>query len=940
MSNWAPTTEDDEIFGPPPRGFRLKPEKVEPTPLGLAVFKADPGLPVRTVPSVRIGSVISPAPPSSAIPASLASEHDSSRELDAREAAELRCPPGQPGSGTRLWGNAPRLLGTGSFADSSEPRFTVGEASICDIQYLAIDGETIEAATVAAPDGFELSDDLPRRLPYISGACQRSIGVGTTLRLQDVVDDSPRGRLLQREPYLKSRNLVSRAPVAQSTYEADWRYYDQYNPHTGLRTCSDARFCTVSSPTRRPRLRSPDFVSRRWPNSYCYATTDNADPLDDAENEAWFVRFNDDAFRTSFRSYQDDVAAASAHFRDAGGRLVRLPATCLVVLPAFCRNRFGLLDDPIECGTWINLCNRGLTGDSTCDRRDFGKSLTTLGSSTLLDRRLGTGILFDMLKASENYNEHYHFDRVRELLQPLLQFHRWFDPRSDSFRWDMLQLHPANDGLHWGYPCWEGAGSNPLFAQSQDRAPSFQIADAVFTAARFPSMYPKQCDREDIRLLLGLESRSDETGLTYLLTPMDLYQIQQTIQIRPYTLRPEDPKCENGRERLRVIRPGNWTTQCTDVDAHGLGVTEFACVGLSVLTAEFALHPTVLGYDSTPCFFFDHQARMHDGLVLSGGSGGKKKYWQFFVSLVCGAKATASKSDLWSPERVQVLQPEASHYYDWLTGERFPPVANYENWRPHSVPVSPYQNQLSRRLPGGKFEPVQHVGLPDVHVEELNGTDSTSRTLLSVPARVPVVPFEGKIFAQRTFTVLVALCAGFLAFMKAIYRSRSTDRSTSCRFHPDLLPASWHEWRRNGRHVAYYGGTEEDIVRTFSRLLDEVERDDHGAFRVARAFGHHQEVKGQLVNPVQPQSVHFGWKLSFRRGSTTAVCRSGSQVYKDCKLDEYGEPVGVPFSELARLRSLADAALSGELPTPECVSDELLSSPLSKRSRPAGDDEA
>jgi len=170
-------------------------------------------------------------------------------------------------------------------------------------------------------------------------------------------------------------------------------------------------------------------------------------------------------------------------------------------------------------------------------------------------------------------------------------------------------------------------------------------------------MYPKQYDREDIRMLLGLESRRDETGLTYLLTPMDLYQIQQSIQIRPYTLRPEDPKCENGRERLRVIRPGNWTTQCTDVDAHGLGVTEFACVGLSVLTAEFALHPTVLGDDSTPCFFFDHQARMHDGLVLSGGSGGKKKCWQFFVSLICGVKATESKSDLWTPERVKVLQP-------------------------------------------------------------------------------------------------------------------------------------------------------------------------------------------------------------------------------------------------------------------------------------------
>ena len=87
---------------------------------------------------------------------------------------------------------------------------------------------------------------------------------------------------------------------------------------------------------------------------------------------------------------------------------------------------------------------------------------------------------------------------------------------------------------------------------------------------------------------------------------------------------------------------------------------------------------------------------------------------------------------------------EAGHYYDWKTGQRFPPVATYENWRPHSVPVSPYQDQLSRRLPNGKYEPVQHVGLPDVHVEELTGTDSTSRTLLSVPARVPVVPFEGK----------------------------------------------------------------------------------------------------------------------------------------------------------------------------------------------------
>ena len=140
---------------------------------------------------------------------------------------------------------------------------------------------------------------------------------------------------------------------------------------------------------------------------------------------------------------------------------------------------------------------------------------------------------------------------------------------------------------------------------------------------------------------------------------MDVYAIQQMSQIRPYTLPSKGPECEHGRDRLRQIDPGNWTTQITDIDAHGLGVMEFTCVGLSVLTAEFALHPTVLGDDGSPCFFFDHRARMHDGLILSGGNGGKKKCWQMFTSLVCGAKIVVEKNDEDSCAlaSVPVLQP-------------------------------------------------------------------------------------------------------------------------------------------------------------------------------------------------------------------------------------------------------------------------------------------
>ena len=78
-----------------------------------------------------------------------------------------------------------------------------------------------------------------------------------------------------------------------------------------------------------------------------------------------------------------------------------------------------------------------------------------------------------MIRAAEDANHHYTFRRIRELLQPLVDFKRWFDPRSDVFRWDMLDLHPLNDALHWGYPLVHGAGKNPLFAQREGRE-SFQ----------------------------------------------------------------------------------------------------------------------------------------------------------------------------------------------------------------------------------------------------------------------------------------------------------------------------------------------------------------------------------------------------------------------------------------------------------------------------------
>ena len=79
--------------------------------------------------------------------------------------------------------------------------------------------------------------------------------------------------------------------------------------------------------------------------------------------------------------------------------------------------------------------------------------------------------------------------------------------------------------------------------------------------------------------------------------------------------------------------------------------------------------------------------------------------------------------------------------------------------------------------------------------------------------------------------------------------------------------------------------------------------------------------------------AHYSWKGSFCRKSTTAVSDEGAQLYQDCRIDEYGEPVGLSFKELASRRSGPGVLVSAELPATERSSDELPASPEAKRSR-------
>lgn len=189
------------------------------------------------------------------------------------------------------------------------------------------------------------------------------------------------------------------------------------------------------------------------------------------------------------------------------------------------------------------------------------------------------------------------------------------------------------------------------------------MPDVVFAASRFDHLYPKSADRELIRLLFGLQDFGRiSTAQVHLVSPLDLYRVQMLQQIRAYSLEAEDEPCPHGRERLRSINRGSWTTHLVDVDSHGLGVIEFSVLALSVVTAEVALSATELSPDGQPAFFFDHTARGHEGLVLSGGEGGHKKCYQYLESLVAGVRGKSAATDDFYHHRrsdtaVDVLDP-------------------------------------------------------------------------------------------------------------------------------------------------------------------------------------------------------------------------------------------------------------------------------------------
>ena len=165
----------------------------------------------------------------------------------------------------------------------------------------------------------------------------------------------------------------------------------------------------------------------------------------------------------------------------------------------------------------------------------------------------------------------------------------------------------------------------------------FSISDVLFNASRLDHLYPKEQDRRLIRLLFGLPSSVRSCHL-YMISPMDLYRAHMRLQIRPYTLA-KDERCELGRERLRALDPAHWTCHVVDLDSHGLGCMELLGMCLTVMHAEFALSPTVLTKEGLPAFYFDHRARGHDGLVISGGNGGRKKCAQFLSGVLEGVRS-------------------------------------------------------------------------------------------------------------------------------------------------------------------------------------------------------------------------------------------------------------------------------------------------------------
>ncbi|CBY39506.1 unnamed protein product [Oikopleura dioica] len=856
--------------------------------LGPRIFSADPGLPPLDVPEVV--AVTSTRP----VDLSDAPDYDEplpllSGVLKEDGVRQLRYAPGRQGSGTRVWSPASSLLrGTGSLAGTTTVSYSdTGAPPICNDVYHGSPTATCSLPVLqeSSPerDGFESKElnpiwapDPVLAEPGPPGTVKRSTGVGTVFHLTDLTkldESSTSATSHQKKIALKSKNLACVEPKAGLQSGPPYHYLADYAGYLGLtdvipvselnlgstdyageglRTCSDSRFCQPRLPGDLPRrVRSPDRFERRWPvNSSEYS-------VDPPESSL-------DVHRTS-----------SARFYDHGGDIVNLEESVLVLLPAYRREASSLLPDPMEVGVWKSLTRRGITGKSMLDRRDFGKSASFLGCPAFLDDQTGTEFLRKWIR-SHDFCGVDSSDRLRDLLLPLCDLRDSFDPSSGLFRWDRVELHSKNDSLHWGYPLYQGSGDNPFGKQFAD----FHVPDVLFNAARFDHVYPKEADRHLIRLLFGLTHY--DSSWVYLVTPLDLYRVQMMAQIRAYSLGEEDGPCPHGRDRLRQIDPGNWHAQITDVDSHGLGVVEFAALALTIITCEVALHPTELTEDGQPAFFFDHSARGHDGLVLSGGEGGKKKCFQFLEALICGVRGRErSDGDHYIGHRRtatsdDVLQPQEKFYYDAVTGRRYPPVTRYDRQRPHHQAEAYYQTRFSRK------------------------------------------------FAD-------ALCAGLYAFIShAFSRGPSSGTlQTSCRFSPDVLPTSWQEWHSSGRHVGYYGGTVHDVVSTFEAVARDVETGTSRTKRLYRAY-----------QVSVPQSAHFAAQRAFCRGNTRGVDRRGSQLFHDCIIDRDGEPLGLPLEQIVarRCASTAPAPVEDEVAASDCESAP--SSPVAKSARLTEDNEA
>ncbi|CAG5076903.1 Oidioi.mRNA.OKI2018_I69.PAR.g8582.t1.cds [Oikopleura dioica] len=657
-------------------------------------------------------------------------------------------------------------------------------------------------------------------------ATHRSVGTGTSLGFPDLlardVDSLRRGTSLLApiETPVKSRNLASASEVSRfcETYRHDRVYrqlgLERYLPvlghnqpiddtcHALFRPTPDSRFTVPLLPKSSSLgLPGPDYYPCEWPDRFC------SDP--------------------DYAGYdiEEDIQAARDAFAAAGGQMhvlehtrvrhnvelfdhSRVYRTVVVVPPDNdVRTQGNLLPDPLEVGLFDQLTKGGYADASVLDRIDFGKSLCTLGSPTVLDTATGTGFLSELLDDPRYWDPERGVTRLADLLSPILRSRDWFDPSSPLWRPDIQQIHHRNDCLHWGYPLTEGLGENPFGYEG------FTLADTIFAACRLEHLYPKETDRRVICLILGLDVNSIRP--LFLISPFEMYQLQLANMIRPYTLVnrddgdvPRDPECPLGRERLRLLDVGHWSTQAADVDAHGLGVLEVALIGLSVLAAEFSLTP-ICSLDGEPAFYFDHRARFHDGLILSGGNGGLKRGASFLAALLCGCRpstdadpSTIRDGASGSGTSKEVSAPKC--YYDATTGRRFPPVPSLTGLRPGESVVAPYQSKFVRSTAfSDEAEPIRHVGMTGYSLKRLDG----------VPRLTYVREFE-------------ATGAAVYATVKHLQQkgSYSMGERTSNRFPYQLLPASFQEWYAAGAHCKYYGGTTRDVVDTILGMLSDAER--------------------------------------------------------------------------------------------------------------------